>query len=90
MKRLKNIEDKNEEQLKVIKKKTGSVEEVTDFVEKNLSPKAKALIEETRTIQKDVDYRKLKARGGNNVMYDFSDYKAFKDLFRDIYLKKWQ
>ena len=87
-KRLKNIEDKNEEQLKIIKNKIESVKEVTDFVEKPLSPKAKALIEEIRTIQKDVDYRKLKTSGGNNVTYDFSDYKAFKDLFRDLYLKK--
>ena len=36
----------------------------------------------------DVDYRKLKIRGGNNVDYDFSDYKTFKELFRDLYYKK--
>ena len=88
MKRLKNIEDKNEGQLKIIKNKTENVKEVTDFVEKPLSPKAKALTEEIRTIQKDVDYRKLKTRGGNNVTYDFTDYKTFKELFRNIYFKK--
>ena len=38
--------------------------------------------------QKDVDYRKLKIRGGNNTDYDFSDYKTFKELFRDLYYKK--
>ena len=36
----------------------------------------------------DVDYRKLKIRGGNNVDYDFSDYKTFKELFRELYYKK--
>ena len=49
---------------------------------------AKELIEEIKNIQKDVDYRKLKIRGGNNVDYDFSDYKTFKELFRELYYKK--
>ena len=26
--------------------------------------------------------------GGNNVTYDFSDYKTFKELFEDLYFKK--
>ena len=39
-------------------------------------------------MQKDVDYRKLKIRGGNNVDYDFSDYRTFKEFFRDLYYKK--
>ena len=83
LKRLKNIEDKNEQQLKIKKNKTESIKEVTDFVKQPLSLEAKTLIEEIRTIQKDVDHRKLKTRGGNNVTYDFSDYKTFKELFRD-------
>ena len=37
---------------------------------------------------KNIDYRKLKIRGGNNVDYDFSDYKTFKELFRDLYYIK--
>ena len=75
LKKRKNIEDKNEELLKNIK-------EVTDFVKEPLRLKAKALIEEIRVIQKDLDYRKLIIRGGNNIMYDFSNYKTFKELFR--------
>ena len=30
----------------------------------------------------------LKIRGGNNVTYDFSGYKTFKELFRDLYYRK--
>ena len=41
-----------------------------------------------KTIHKNVDYRKLKIKGGNNVDYNFSDYKTFKELFRDLYYKK--
>ena len=62
--------------------------EVTDFVDQPLSFEAKELINEIKIIQKDVDYRKLKIRGGSNVDYDFSDYKTFKELFRELYYKK--
>ena len=40
-------------------------------------------------MQKNVDYRKLKFRGGNNTDYDFSDYKTFKELFRDLYYRQF-
>ena len=39
-------------------------------------------------MQKDVDYRKLKIKGGSNVDYDFSDYITFKELFRDLYYQE--
>ena len=87
LKRLKNIEDKNEELLKA-KNKTENIKEVTDFVDEPLGLEATDLIEKIRIIQKDVDYRKLKLRGGNNTDYDFSDYKTFKELFKGLYYKK--
>ena len=76
LKRLKNIEDTN----KVNKVKNKGIIEVTDFVDEPLSLKAKELINEIKTIQKNVDYRKLKFRGGNNTDYDFSGYKTFKEV----------
>ena len=87
-KKLKNFEDKNEKLLEVKNKAEGNIKEVTDFVDQPLSFEAKKLIEEIKNIQKNVDYRKLKIRGGNNVDYDFSDYKTFKELFRDLYYKE--
>ena len=48
-KRLKNIEDKNEELLKA-KNKTENIKEVTDFVNEPLSLEAKELIEEIRVL----------------------------------------
>ena len=88
-KRLKNIEDKNEKLLEVKNKvENKDIKEVTDFVDQPLSFEAKELINEIKTIQKNVDYRKLKIRGGNNVDYDFSDYKTFKELFKGLYYKK--
>ena len=84
LKRSKNIEDTN----KVNKVKNKDIIEVTDFVNQPLSFKAKELINEIKAIQKNVDYRKLKIRGGKNADYDFCDYKTFKELFRDLYYKQ--
>ena len=87
LRRLKNIEDKNEKLLKA-KKKTENVKEVTDFVDEPLSLEEKELLEEIRFIQKDVDYRKLKIRGFNKTDYNFNDYRTFRELFREIQHKK--
>ena len=54
LKKLKKSEDKNEQQLKA-KNKTGNIKDVTDIVKEPLSLEAKTLIEEIRTIQKDVN-----------------------------------
>ena len=70
-----------------LKNKTENIKEVTNFVREPLSLEAKALIEEIRAIQKDVDHRKLIIRGGNNVTYDFRNYKTFNELYRDLYYK---
>ena len=87
LKRLKNIEDKNEQLLKITKNKTENIKEVT-YSKEALSPDAKALIEEIKTIHKNVDYKKLKIIGGNKITHDFSDYKTFSELFNDLYSKK--
>ena len=55
LKRLKNIEDKNEERIKAIKIKTENIKEVTDFIEEPLSLAATRLTKEIEIIQKDVD-----------------------------------
>ena len=86
-KRLKNIEDKNEKLLEVKDKTKENIKEVTDFVDQPSSFKAKALIEEIRAIKKDADYRKLNIKGGTMKDYDLSDYRIFKELFRDLYYK---
>ena len=84
LKRLKYIEDENKVKNKV---KNKDIIEVTDFVDHPLSSEAKKLINEIKTMQKNVDYRKLKIKGGNNTDYDFSDYRTFKELFRDLYYR---
>ena len=88
-KRLKNIENKNEKLLELENKvENKDIKEVTGFADQPLSFEAKNLINEIKTIHKNADYRKLKIKSGNNVDYDFSDYKTFKELFRDLYYKE--
>ena len=87
LKRLKHIEGKSEEHLKAIKRKNENIKEVTDFVEKPLSLEPRAVTEEIKIIQRDIDYRKSKIIVGNSIPYDFSEYKIFKDLFRDMYYR---
>ena len=52
LKRLKNIEDKIEEQLKAIKNKGENIKEVTDFVREPLSLEARVLIKEIKSQKK--------------------------------------
>ena len=52
---------------------------------KALSLEVKGLIGEIKVIQKDVDYRKLKITDGSNITYEFTNYKTFKELFRNLY-----
>ena len=83
--RLKYIEDENKELLlKATKSKIKNIKEITDLIKEPLSLEAMALFEEIKTIQKNVDYRKLKITGGNNVDYDFSDFEAFNNLFGSL------
>ena len=83
LKKLKNIEDKNEDLLE-IKNKMEKIKEITNLIKELSSLEAMVLIEEIKTIQKDVDYRKLKIIVGNNGTYDFSDFKTFNDLFKGL------
>ena len=64
LKRLKNIEDKSEEQLKIIGNKTG-IKSKIDLFDEDLTSEAIALTEEIKSIEDSVDYDKLSFTGGN-------------------------
>ena len=89
MKRLKNIDD-NEEQLKVIENKTENIKEVTDVGKEPLSLEAKGLIEEIRIIQKDVDYRKLNITGITILHMILVVIKHLKSYLETFITEIWQ
>ena len=61
------------------------MKEVTDFNDQSLRFEAEELLEEIKTIQKNVNYRRLKIKGGNMKDYDFSDYRTFKN-YSEIFI----
>ena len=64
LKRLKNIEDKNQDQLKVIKGKT-DIKSKIDLFDEDLTPEAITLIKEIKSLEENVYYDKLSFTGGN-------------------------
>ena len=64
LKRLKNIEDKNQDQLKVIKRKT-DIKSKIDLFDEDLTPEAITLIKEIKSLEENVYYDKLSFTGGN-------------------------
>ena len=87
LKRLKNSEDKGEEQLKTTESKNQNIKGVTDFVEEPLSLEGKSLIEEIKMIERYVDYRKLKITGRNGIPYIILVIIKNLELFRNIYYR---
>ena len=73
---LKNIEDKNEEQLKIIYNKNVNSHESFDL------GKAYNEIEE---MDKKVDYWRFVFIGSGNHRYDFSNFLNLKDFFDEIF-----
>ena len=84
MKRLKNIEDKSEEQIKAIKNKFGIKLQVELFNE-DLSSKAVALVKKFKDIEDNADFNKFISTGGNKKDYGFKSLKTLEKLIKDIY-----
>ena len=68
LKRLKNIEDKNEEQLKIIGSKT-YIKSQIDLIDEDLTLEVIALIKKIKIIEDNVDYNKLSFAGSNKKVY---------------------
>ena len=78
-KRLKNIEDKSEEQLKIIRNKTGIKSQI-DLFNEDLTSEAIALIKKLKNIEDSVDYYKLFFTGGNKKVYGFDSFMTLEKL----------
>ena len=93
MKRLKNIESKNEQQLKAIKyqrekqlhavKDYSAKKQLKFFDEKN--KRAIKLMIKMRKANKKVDYKKLLCVHSNGRLYNFNGFTKIEDLGNNIY-----
>ena len=84
MKRLKNIEDKNDKQLKEDKDSQLGVKSIGYTVKQKLSQEAKNMLEKLNNQEKFISYKKTSFKGGNNVDYNFT-FISLREFFRLIY-----
>ena len=93
-KRPKNIEDKNEKQLKAIEdknekqldKNSKSIKSISYFSQ--LSTKAKGLFEKTKKEKNDIDSDKFVCVKTDGTIFNFNKFKNSLDLASDIYRNK--
>ena len=81
---MKNIEDQskiNEEN----KDNQLGIKSIRYAVKEELSQKAKNMLDKLNNEENFIDYRKLSFRGGNNIDYDFSNFRPLREFFRVIY-----
>ena len=86
VKRVTNIEDKNEELLKAIKSKTDIKSKIYIFDE-DLTLEVIVLIKEIKSVEENVDYQKLSFLGRNNKVDGLNSFKIFEKLIKDIHNK---
>ena len=85
LKRLKNIEDKNKEQLKMIGNKENKqlcIKSVSDKSDEELPQEAKNVITKLNNQEKSINYKKLSFKREKKLEFDFRDYSSLKELFK--------
>ena len=87
LKRLKNIEDKTDNQLKENKDNQLGIKAIGCTIKEDLSEEAKNILEKLNNQEKLINYKKLYFKGSNNSRYDLSEYKSLKELFKAIYYR---
>ena len=84
MKRLKNIEDKTDNQL-AIQKGPPNMKSISYSIRERMPLKAKNMLDKLVIAENSIDYRSLYIIGGNNFNYDFRSFKSVSELFKSIY-----
>ena len=86
LRRLKNIEDKINDQLKVIKNKDSllGIKGINYTIKQELSDEAKNIIKKFSSQEKIINYRKFYLKGGNNSEYYFSNYNSLLEFLRQF------
>ena len=85
LKRLKNIEDKTDNQLKKNKDSQLGAKSIGYTVKQELSQEAKNMLEKLNNKKKLINYQKLGFTRGNKVDYDFINFSLLRELSRTIY-----
>ena len=87
-----NIEEKNEEQLKMNESKQSKqlgINLVIDVFDDDFSQEAKNIIYISSNQEKSISYKRLNFKRDKNFLFDFRDYRSLKELSKYIYYKKF-
>ena len=84
LKRLTNIGDKTDNQLKENKGSQLSIKSIGYTIKDKLSEEAKNMLEKLNNQEKLINYQKRYIKGGNNVEYYFSGYRLLKEFLRQF------
>ena len=92
LKRLKNIEDKTDNQLLAIKDQKinqSGLKSIGYTIRDKLTEKGIKAFDDLAKKDKNINYRRLFYRGGNNIDYDFTKFSSLGELFKEIYYEKF-
>ena len=84
LKRLKNIEDKTDNQL-AVQKGPPNMKSISYSIRERMPLKARNMLDKLVIAENSIDYRSLHFIGGNNVDYDFRSFKSVSELFKSVY-----
>ena len=87
LKRLKNTEDKTDNQLNRNKDGQLDIKSIGYIVKEELPQEAKNMLEKLNNQEKLIKYKTNYFKGGKKVNYDFSEYRSLKELFKAIYYR---
>ena len=85
MKRLKNIEDKTDNQLKENKDSQLGIKSIGYDIRKNLSPEGLDALKKIVDKEKKIDYRYLRMKPSPQNDFDFRMFLPLKPFFQRIY-----
>ena len=90
LKKLKNIEDKSGEELKMPEDKKENqlvIKSAADIIDKKLSPEAKNMLVKLTNQEKRIRYKWFYFKSSNANEFDFREYNSLKGLFKAIYYR---
>ena len=61
------------------------VKSIGYIVKEELSQEAKNILKKLNNQEKIINYKKLYFKGGNNVEYEFPEYRSLLEFFKAIY-----
>ena len=93
MKRLRNIENKCEKQLELIKNKEQKqlgIKSMINIFDEHLSQKIKNMLNQLNNQEKSINYKRLNFKRDKNLEFDFRGYRSLKEFLRKFITGSYQ